>query len=324
MEEKNSSSARGGDGSSREEPSREVREVMRRRRCISLCVFALILVLIYFLGPWGPFGDALYSNSRTSPGPYQPAEKGSLAEALLEAGSSRPVNRPQRLEKPSDPTPPAVAIVVDDVGTSEEKLPAWLQVDAPISFAVLPCTQISAKLADEFYNNGYAVMMHVPTQNKPPNSFSGVGQLACGMDRATVFATLDADLATVPHVSGINNHQGGLGCDDRQLMMYECEWAKDHELYVVDSDSSASSQVSFCTEALGMGKRKNEVFIDHQNDPDYIRAAMRRLADLARENGYSIGICHYHRPNTAAVVGEMVKALEAEGIHFVFARDITD
>jgi len=54
------------------------------------------------------------------------------------------------------------------------------------------------------------------------------------------------------------------------------------------------------------------------------RKAMRELAGLARKNGYAIGICHYHRPNTATVVGEMITALKAEGIHFAFARDIND
>jgi polysaccharide deacetylase 2 family uncharacterized protein YibQ len=73
-----------------------------------------------------------------------------------------------------------------------------------------------------------------------------------------------------------------------------------------------------------MGKKRNQVFIDHQNDPEYIRSAMHELADIAREDGYAIGICHWHRPNTASTVGEMVKELKSEGIHFAFARDINN
>lgn len=49
-------------------------------------------------------------------------------------------------------------------------------------------------------------MMYVPTQNAPPNSFSGKGQLAMNMDGTTVFKTLDTDLATVPFAKGLNNH----------------------------------------------------------------------------------------------------------------------
>jgi len=92
----------------------------------------------------------------------------------------------------------------------------------------------------------------------------------------------------------------------------------------VDSKSSVSSKVTKACLALGLPERNNEVFIDHQNEPDYIRGAMRELAGLARKNGTAIGICHWHRPNTATVVGEMIQTLKAEGIHFAFARDITD
>ena len=76
--------------------------------------------------------------------------------------------------------------------------------------------------------------------------------------------------------------------------------------------------------ALGLPKRLNEVFIDHQNDPAYIRSAMNQLAGIARKNGTAIGICHWFRPNTPSVVGEMITTLRAEGIHFAFVKDISD
>ncbi|MBU4194352.1 MAG: divergent polysaccharide deacetylase family protein [Actinobacteria bacterium] len=104
-------------------------------------------------------------------------------------------------------------------------------------------------------------------------------------------------------------------------MTYECEWARSKGFYVVDSNSARNSKVAQAAVSLGLGHKRNEVFIDHQNDPDYIRSAMRKLADLATKNGYAIGICHFNRPNTAAVVGEMVKVLKEEGL-FAFARDI--
>ncbi len=106
----------------------------------------------------------------------------------------------------------------------------------------MPYPPLSQTLAEEFYKAGYQIMMHIPTENEPPNSFSGKGQLAVGMSEATVFSTLDADLATVPHVGGVNNHQGGLGCNDLELMTYECRWAKQHGFFVVDSMSSVHLQ----------------------------------------------------------------------------------
>lgn len=293
----------------------------RRKRRLTLTVSAvLVLVLLVVLfGPWGPFKGVLFSHAKST-GSHKVAGNSNPGRKS-DGNKPRP---PGRVEKTSITKPPAVAIVVDDVGNTTERLPFWTAIDAALSFSVMPYPPLSQALAEELYKAGYVIMLHVPTQNAPPHSFAGKGQLACGMDRDTVFATLDADVATVPHAAGMNNHQGGLGCDDLELMTYECEWAKGRGLFVVDSNSSNNSKVSQAAVSLGMGRRKNQVFIDHQNDPDYIRNAMRELAGIARRDGTAIGICHWHRPNTASVVGEMVKVLKAEGIHFAFAGDINN
>lgn len=291
-----------------------------------MVVIAVLTLAIILFSPWGLLKGSLYSRDNAD-STQEEESKSNGSEDGSESGKTEEGTKEEQaqsgpVEKKSDTRAPSVAIVVDDVGFDATKLPQWLAIDAPISFAVVPYCVLSAGLSDQLYDAGYLIMMHIPTENMPPSTYSGKGQLSCGMDSSTVFQTLDADLATVPNVSGINNHQGGQGCADLQLMTYECEWAMSKGFYVVDSNSTYDSKVAQAAVPLGLGHKLNEVFIDHQNDPDYIRSAMRKLADLATKNGYAIGICHFNRPNTAAVVGEMVKVLKEEGIHFAFARDI--
>jgi hypothetical protein len=283
----------------------------------------ILLILAAFLfSPIGPFGYFLFPGSKAA-SDQEATENQAKAVAGAETGKvTEPPPKTERVEKESDPTAPTIAIVVDDTGLSTENLNQWLAIDAPITFSTLPYCAATSELAEGLYQAGFRIMMHIPTENNPPNSFSGKGQLAVGMDRATVFSTLDADLATVPHVVGINNHQGGRGCNDLQLMTYECQWAQERGLFVVDSDSSTSSKVTKAAASLGMPRRLNQLFIDHDNNPDYIRKIMRQVADIARRNGTAIGICHFHRPNTPRIVGEMIQTLEGEGIHFAFVQDI--
>lgn len=291
---------------------------------VMVAVIVVLAAGAFLFGPWGPFKGFIFSHENVEKKGSSELHETGDKEVAHHRNDSRKTEAGQRIEKESNTSPPSVAIVVDDVGTVEEKLAEWTTIDAPISFSVMPYPPLSSTLAEKLYQAGYVIMMHIPTENQPPNSFAGEGQLSCNMNRQDVFATLDADLAEVPHVSGINNHQGGRGCDDLQLMTFECEWARQHGFYVVDSKSSANSLVSYAAVQLGMGRKRNQVFIDHQNDPEYIRSAMRELADIARQDGYAIGICHWHRPNTAKTVGKMVEILKAEGIHFAFARDINN
>jgi polysaccharide deacetylase 2 family uncharacterized protein YibQ len=294
-----------------------------------ITVLIVAVLAIFLFSPLGPLGHLLFPGSKANSGeggahgtqgppPQAGPENNSSQAGGTEAATS------SRAEKASDTAPPAVAIVVDDTGSSPDNLPQWLAIYAPITFAVLPYCAASAHLADTLYGAGFRVMMHIPTENDPPKSYSGKGQLSVGMSRETVFSTLDGDLATVPHVTGINNHQGARGCNDLQLMAYMCQWAQERGLFVVDSNSSTNSKVTQAATSLGMPKRRNQVFIDHDNDPEYIRSAMRQLADIARRNGTAIGICHFHRPNTPRVVGEMVNVLRGEGINFAFVQDISN
>jgi polysaccharide deacetylase 2 family uncharacterized protein YibQ len=291
-----------------------------KRFAVTLTIAVALVAGVVLFGPWGPYRGLIFSHENV---PEKHNNTGGKEVVHHEKGTNKPVPG-GRVEKRSDIAPPSVAIVVDDVGNIESKLAEWTKIDAPLSFSVMPYPPLSVTLADRLYQAGYVIMMHIPTENQPPNSFAGEGELSTNMNRQDVFTTLDSDLSKVPHISGINNHQGGKGCNDLQLMTNECEWAKQHGLFVVDSKSSTNSMVAYAAVRLGMNRKRNQVFIDHQNDPAYIRSAMRQLADIARKDGYAIGICHWHRPNTASTVGEMVKTLKAEGIHFAFARDISN
>jgi polysaccharide deacetylase 2 family uncharacterized protein YibQ len=332
----------------------ERRRRIRRNRGIAVAVAITIVVVAILVSPWGPLKGTLYSTRTatkkaeakaepampaTTPAATTPITRTStpasatgVAAAATTPGSTTPSGvgeptsplRPIIPRKKSVPKAPCIAIVVDDTGNVTDKLPLWTSIDAPLSFAVMPYPPLAQQLADQLYLNGYVIMMHIPTDNAPPNSFSGKGQLATGMSRSTVFATLDTDSTYVPHITGVNNHQGGRGCDQLDLMTYEVEWAKSKGLFVVDSNSSVSSKVTKACLALGLPKRLNEVFIDHENDPNYLRKAMNELAGIARKNGTAIGICHWHRPFTAPIIAEMVKTLRSQGINFAFASDITN
>lgn len=297
------------------------RERMRRRRrrsCAILAVITVIAIGVLF-SPVGPFGSVLFPKGIDHAGADRQgdAQTGSGQDNSAALASSAGGGS-------SDKAAPTVAIVVDDTASSPANLDQWLKIDAPLTFSVLPFYPATQDVAERLSDAGFRIMLHIPTENDPPNSFSGKGQLATGMSKETVYSTLDADLAAVPFVSGINNHQGGRGCNDLSLMTYECQWAQDHGFFVVDSDSSTASKVSKACQALGMPRRLNQLFIDHQNDPDYIRKAMRQLADIARRHGTAIGICHFQRPNTPSVVGEMIQTLRSEGINFAFVQDVTN
>jgi|GEM_PF-2524863 len=227
-----------------------------------------------------------------------------------------------RVEKTAVASAPTIGIIVDDVGASIESLDQWLAVDAPLTFSILPRLAHSEELAQQLYAAGYRIMLNVPTEGTPPHEWSGEGQISKDMEQATVLRMLDDDLVTVPHSTGMNNHEGQVGCADLQLMMWQCGWAKANNLFVLDSRTARYSMVSTAAEAVGLEKKYNQVFIDEHNDADFIHVAMGQLANIARSNGVAIGICNFSRSNTPAVLAETIKELRQEGINFAFVQDL--
>ncbi|MCL4554203.1 MAG: divergent polysaccharide deacetylase family protein [Actinobacteria bacterium] len=282
---------------------------MRLRRTIAvflLLCFAGFGAASAFTGFFGLLGHNARSSGNVSPGvPTIPA---SQAQTL----------------NPSPPPRHLPLQVVDDTGSSDERLQDWLAIKSPITFSIMPYYGKTDSDAQALQAAGQQVMLHCPEENDPPNSYSGKGQLTVGMDEATVDATLDADVAQIPGLVGMNNHQGGRAGNDMELQRKVARWCRDHGIFLMDSMASTKPVAYKAAVEAGMAVRKNDVFIDHDNNPDYIRNAMRQLADLARKHGTAIGICHFGRPNTARTVGEMIKTLEAEGIRFDFVSNISN
>ncbi len=236
--------------------------------------------------------------------------------------SQQPAGASARVEKTAEASQPTIGIIVDDVGISIDNLDQWLAIDAPLTFSILPRLAHSEELAQQLYQTGYRIMLNVPTEGAPPHEWSGEGQISKDMDQATVLRVLDDDLVTIPHATGMNNHEGQVGCNDLQLMMWQCGWAKANNLFVLDSRTAKYSMVSPAAEALGLEKKYNQVFIDEHNNADFIHVAMGQLANIARSNGVAIGICNFSRSNTPAVLAETIKELRQEGINFAFVQDL--
>jgi len=225
-----------------------------------------------------------------------------------------------------NPSPgnPTVAICVDDVGYGDDYLPEWLAIEAPLTFAILPYSAKATSDAQTLKDAGQHVLLHVPEENDPPHSFAGQGQVTVAMEQASVDQVLDADAAQSPGMVGLNNHQGGKAGNDIGLQRRVVDWARRHGVFVLDSNASSHPVAYIAAGEVGMPVRINNVFLDDKTDAQSIRDALRLLAAKARAWGTAIGICHFARPNTAAVMAEMIPVLQAEGIRFEFVSNVTN
>jgi polysaccharide deacetylase 2 family uncharacterized protein YibQ len=216
---------------------------------------------------------------------------------------------------------PAISIIIDDLGYRRLDGLRALELPGPVAYAVLPHTPYASRLAGIAFQLDKEVLLHVPMESDLDKAL-GPGALTNNMARLEVQAVLDAGLASVPHVSGINNHMGSALTRESQPMQWVMEWmSKNGPLYFVDSLTSSDSVALRSANAAGLRAIVRDVFLDASSDTEEIRKQFQRLVAIARERGTGLGIGHPY-PQTLSVLRDVLLKPSYYGVKLVPVRDL--
>jgi uncharacterized protein len=244
--------------------------------------------------------------------------------AMLEppaGASSSPSAAPTLLPLPERSGGARLALIVDDCGQWIDTERGFLALDIPITMSVLPDVRYTETIAREASAAGKGVMLHLPMETVSGLD-PGPGKVTTEMTDAAIEAQVEADLAQIPSVSGVNNHEGSKGSADERVMRdVVAVLAKHGNLFFVDSLTSPQSVGGRVAQAAGIPTADRDVFLDNQARVAYTEGQLREAASIARRTGSAIAIGH-PRPTTLAAVRAMIPELQAEGIEFVLAGDL--
>lgn len=208
-----------------------------------------------------------------------------------------------------------LAIVVDDCGENLAVQEVYESLGRPFTFAVIPYLSHTREAAVSGSQAGMEVILHLPME-----SLAGEGMeptsILTSMDDKTIRNTVVNAIGQVPHIVGVNNHQGSKATSDKRVMKVVLNELAARNLYFFDSRTSPSSVASSMASSMGMRTAYNELFIDNSADESVIRERLREAVQIALRDGSCIVIGHC-RPHTAAAVRDMVAEIESEGVELV-------
>ena len=136
-----------------------------------------------------------------------------------------------------------------------------------------------------------------------------------------IIHVLDQAFSEIPYAKGINNHMGSKATGDARVMRIVLGYLKGHGLFFVDSMTAPKSAAHAVAKSLHEKFVSRDVFLDNDTDPALIQEQLLKLAHLARQNGVAVGIGH-DRPNTIAVLKEVIPLLQEQGYDFVEVSDV--
>jgi polysaccharide deacetylase 2 family uncharacterized protein YibQ len=246
----------------------------------------------------------------------------SVSQVLAPAPELREWTPPMDEEPTLEPARTAVAsrmariaIILDDGGYGGPHTEIILGLDRALTLSILPYTPHGTELAERAAALGFEVMLHMPMENISA-TLRHEGQLNVGMTDGEIDRLTAAALAQVPHAVGINNHMGSKFTAETKAMEAFLGWVEAYGLYFVDSGTTADSVAYETAQGLGIRTAARTLFLDNDDDPEAIRTRILELIAMAQQQGEAIGIGHF-RPNTAAVLAQLVPQLPTMGIELV-------
>jgi uncharacterized protein len=214
-----------------------------------------------------------------------------------------------------------LAIILDDLGSDRHAADAIFALPYPLTISILPHHPQSVEIAQEAHRRGYQVMLHLPMQavgNERPET----QELHSGMSASDVAALVDQWLQGIPDVAGVNNHQGSQSTADARLMDELMPVLRQHQLFYVDSRTTAATVAYDEAQRLGVRSGfRNVPFLDDVAEVGAVRRQLQLALRGAREKGEAIAIGHPH-PATLEALREVLPQAESEGVNLVFVSEL--
>ena len=235
-------------------------------------------------------------------------------EATIEKPAAKPII------PPGDKLP-KVAIIIDDLGYDRKIAEKFLELDVALTFSILPFSPHQKKIARMAQEKGVEVMLHLPMEPMEyPAVDPGQGTLLAGMDPDHLIAQLEKNLDTLSEIKGVNNHMGSRLTAESSQLYQIFSILKKRGLFFVDSRTTADSLCRPTARMFKVPFAQRDVFLDHHQQPEFIRKQIKELIEIAQSHGEAVGIAHPYS-STYKMLKEMLPELK-ENVRLVPASDI--
>jgi len=217
---------------------------------------------------------------------------------------------------------PRIAIIIDDLGPSLTTLRQFLDVGLPITPSILPGSERAGASAALLRNAGHEYLIHVPMEPRSyPQTNPGADALLLKHSADEIRRSMQRYRNQVPGAVGMNNHMGSRFTEHVEPMRIVLEELKQQDLFFIDSVTISSSVAFAEARRMGMQTAARDIFLDNEEDVDYIRKQLRKMVQLAKTQREVIAIGHPY-PQTLEAIRLEKDWLLAQAVDFVPASAV--
>jgi len=188
---------------------------------------------------------------------------------------------------------PVIAICIDDLGEDIAGTDKAMALPQAVALSFLPYAETTPFLAEAAAKKGHLILAHVPMQALSARD-PGPMALKPGMTSDEISRRIAWNLARVPGIAGINNHEGSRFTTDAAGLQPVMTALKARGLFFFDSKTGPTSQVEQVADHEGVMTAARDIFLDDDQSAAQVSAQLEALAATARRTGVAIAIGHPH------------------------------
>lgn len=223
-----------------------------------------------------------------------------------------------------------MSIVIDDFGSYDQSgVDKLLTCPVPLTCAVIPNVDNTTDNISKITHGNHELILHMPMESHVylPTDWYGPTYIRNNDSPEMAVKKLDECIKEFPDIKGMNIHIGSGVSRNKTLMSTIYDWAKEHNLYFLDSrtiETKATEEASKETNSIYLGR---DVFLEADKNRTYSGVQHRLLegANLALEKGCSIVIGHVGAEggeNTARAILDTLPLIEKMNIKIVPLSEI--
>lgn len=208
-----------------------------------------------------------------------------------------------------------IAVVIDDMGGSPKRTAEITALHAPLTASFLTFAPHLERQVQKSLAAGHEIMIHVPMQ---PQSDIYVSDdvLKVDMSESEIERIFGKMLSKFHDVKGINNHMGSRFTERADKLAPVMKILAARNLFFLDSKTTPKSKAEAVAEEYGVRYLHRHVFLDNNNDFDYISGQLQLTEKIARKNGYAIAIGH-PKSQTGRALKTWLETLPEKNIRLV-------
>ncbi len=204
-------------------------------------------------------------------------------------------------EEPAAPAKKLIAIVIDDMGINKKRTAEINAIKAPITASFLTYGTQLAEQVQASKDSGHEIILHIPME---PYSAANIApdQLLVKMSNEQIADRFEEMLQKIDGLKGGNNHMGSRFTENREKLAVVMKILKEKNMFFLDSKTSVKAVGCEVAAKYDVDCANRDVFLDNENNFEYITEQLKRTERIAQNKGYAIAIGH---PKS-----ETVKALQ--------------